>query len=255
MRKLFLIIAIAICMGAITAKGKDRLEKTVQVTQFDKVSLTAGFVVKYTQGLNHECTIFASPKDMEHVKAEVKNNQLYLSVIIDKKKMKKMKYSTSILSEDVIVYVTSPELVKASCVGSGEFIATTDIKSEDVKFDISGTGEIKLKKVTADNMTLNIAGAGDIELQQANVKDIDVSIAGAGDIKIDNVDAVCQKTVLSVAGAGEISASFTDCDELKCSIAGAGEIELKGKVANYSESIAGAGKIKKDGLKITGKSK
>ena len=234
MRKLFLIIAIAICMGAITAKGKDRLEKTVQVTQFDKVSLTAGFVVKYTQGLNHECTIFASPKDMEHVKAEVKNNQLYLSVIIDKKKMKKMKYSTSILSEDVIVYVTSPELVKASCVGSGEFIATTDIKSEDVKFDISGTGEIKLKKVTADNMTLNIAGAGDI--------------------KIDNVDAVCQKTVLSVAGAGEISASFSDCDELKCSIAGAGEIELKGKVANYSESIAGAGKIKKDGLKITGKS-
>ena len=232
MRKLFFIIAI--CMGAITAKGKDRLEKTVQVTQFDKVSLTAGFVVKYTQGLNHECTIFASPKDMEHVKAEVKNNQLYLSVIIDKKKMKKMKYSTSILSEDVIVYVTSPELVKASCVGSGEFIATTDIKSEDVKFDISGTGEIKLKKVTADNMTLNIAGAGDI--------------------KIDNVDAVCQKTVLSVAGAGEISASFTDCDELKCSIAGAGEIELKGKVANYSESIAGAGKIKKDGLKITGKS-
>ena len=235
MRKLFLIIAIAICMGAITAKGKDRLEKIVQVTQFDKVSLTAGFVVKYTQGLNHECTIFASPKDMEHVKAEVKNNQLYLSVIIDKKKMKKMKYSTSILSEDVIVYVTSPELVKASCVGSGEFIATTDIKSEDVKFDISGTGEIKLKKVTADNMTL--------------------TIAGAGDIKIDNVDAVCQKTVLSVAGAGEISASFTDCDELKCSIAGAGEIELNGKVANYSESIAGAGKIKKDGLKITGKSK
>ena len=235
MRKLFLIIAIAICMGAITAKGKDKLEKTVQVTQFDKVSLTAGFVVKYTQGLNHECTIFASPKDMEHVKAEVKNNQLYLSVIIDKKKMKKMKYSTSILSEDVIVNVTSPELVKASCVGSGEFIATTDIKSEDVKFDISGTGEIKLKKVTADNMTL--------------------TIAGAGDIKIDNVDAECQKTVLSVAGAGEISASFTDCDELKCSIAGAGEIELKGKVANYSESIAGAGKIKKDGLKITGKSK
>ena len=235
MRKLFLIIAIAICMGAITAKGKDRLEKTVQVTQFDKVSLTAGFVVKYTQGLNHECTIFASPKDMEHVKAEVKNNQLYLSVIIDKKKMKKMKYSTSILSEDVIVNVTSPKLVKASCVGSGEFIATTDIKSEDVKFDISGTGEIKLKKVTADNMTLNIAGAGDIN--------------------IANVDSACQKTVLSVAGAGEISASFTDCDELKCSIAGAGEIELKGKVANYSESIAGAGKIKKDGLKITGESK
>ena len=233
MRKLFFIIAI--CMGAITVQGKDRLEKTVPVTQFDKVSLTAGFIVNYTQGVNHECTIFASPKDMEHVKAEVKNNQLYISVIIDKKKMKKMKYSTSILSEDVIVNVTSPKLVKASCVGSGEFIATTDIKSEDIQFEISGTGEIKLKKVTADNMTL--------------------TIAGAGDINIANVDSTCQKTVLSVAGAGEISASFTDCDELKCSIAGAGEIELNGKVANYSESIAGSGRIKKDKLLITGESR
>ena len=233
MKKLFLIIAI--CMGTITAQGKDRLEQTVPVTQFDKVSLTAGFIVNYTQGLSHECTIFASPKDMEHVKAEVKNNQLYISVIIDKKKMKKMKSGTSILSEDVIVNVTSPKLVKASCVGSGEFIATTDIKSENVKFDISGTGEIKLKTVTADNMTLNIAGAGDIN--------------------IANVDSGCQKTVLSVAGAGEISASFTDCEELKCSIAGAGEIELKGKAANYSESIAGSGRIKKDKLLITGESK
>ena len=233
MKKLFLIIAI--CMGTITAQGKDRLEQTVPVTQFDKVSLTAGFIVNYTQGMNHECTIFASPKDMEHVKAEVKNNQLYISVIIDKKKMKKMKSGTSILSEDVIVNVTSPKLVKASCVGSGEFIATTDIKSEKVKFDMSGTRAIKQKTGTADNMTLNIAGAGDI--------------------KIDNVDAVCQKTVLSVAGAGEISASFTDCDELKCSIAGAGEIELNGKVANYSESIAGSGRIKKDKLLITGESR
>ena len=222
-------------MGAITVQGKDRLEKTVPVTQFDKVSLTAGFIVNYTQGVNHECTIFASPKDMEHVKAEVKNNQLYISIIIDKKKMKKMKSGTSILSEDVIVNVTSPKLVKASCVGSGEFIATTDIKSEDIQFEISGTGEIKLKKVTADNMKL--------------------TIAGAGDINIANVDSTCQKTVLSVAGAGEISASFTDCDELKCSIAGAGEIELNGKVANYSESIAGSGRIKKDKLLITGESK
>ena len=62
MKKLFLIIAI--CMGTITAQGKDRLEQTVPVTQFDKVSLTAGFIVNYTQGMNHECTIFASPKDM-----------------------------------------------------------------------------------------------------------------------------------------------------------------------------------------------
>ena len=254
MKKVLFILAIAMCMGAITALGKDRLEKTVPLTQFNKVLIKAGVTVNYAQGSKYECIIIASPKDMENVKVEVKDQQLNISVESEKKKINGVTFSSAKLSDEVVVKVTSPELKVAESLGSGDFIATTDIKTNDIRFKVIGSGDIKLRKVTTDWLKLSISGSGDIDLQQANAEKINASVAGSGDIDIDNVASVCKKAELSVAGSGNIDAKFSDCHELKCSVAGSGEIELKGKVVNYSSSIAGSGEIRKNELVITGNS-
>ena len=248
---MFIMMAIAICIGA-AARSNETVEKSIPVTEFDKVSFTAGVTVKFTQGSTHECTIIASPKDMEKIKVEVKNKRLVISVEGKKKKMNGVTFSSADLSDDVIVKVTSPELTSVDCLGSGDFIATTDIKTDDITFKITGSGDIKLKKVSSDKVKLSIAGSGDIDLQQTNAKKLDVSIAGSGDIEINKVDDQCEYASLSVAGSGDIDAMFSGCQELKCSVAGSGEIELKGKVVNYSSSVAGSGEIKKNDLVITG---
>ena len=79
MKKVMLIMmAVAICIGA-AARSNETVEKSIPVTEFDKVSLTAGVTVKFAQGSKHECIIIASPKDMEKIKvfliqaSEVKN--------------------------------------------------------------------------------------------------------------------------------------------------------------------------------------
>ena len=249
---MFIMMAIAICVGAVAARSNETVEKSIPVTQFDKVSFTAGVMVKFTQGSTHECTIIASPKDMEKIKVEVKNKRLDVSVEGKKKKMNGVTFSSANLSDDVIVKVTSPELNSVDCLGSGDFIATTDIKTNDIIFKITGSGDIKLKKVSADKMKLSISGSGDIDLQQTNAKKLEVSIAGSGDIEINKVDDQCEYASLTVAGSGDIDAMFSGCQELKCSVAGSGEIELKGKVVNYSSSVAGSGEIKKNELVITG---
>ena len=232
MKKVMLIMmAVAICIVA-AARSNETVEKSIPVTEFDKVSLTAGVTVKFAQGSKHECIIIASPKDMEKIKVDVKDKQLNISVEGKKKKMNGVTFSSADLSDDVIVKVTSPELTSVDCLGSGDFIATTDIKTNDIIFKITGSGDIKLKKVSADKMKLSISGSGDIDLQQTNARILDVSIAGSGDIEINKVDDKCESAYLSVAGSGEI--------------------ELKGKVVNYSSSIAGSGEIKKNELVITG---
>ena len=99
---------------------------------------------------------------------------------------------------------------------------------------------------------MSIAGSGDIELQQTDTRKLDVSIAGSGDIGFDKVDDTCEYASLRVAGSGDIDAMFSGCQQLKCNVTGTGEIELKGKVVDYSATIAGLGKIKKDELVITG---
>ena len=66
---MFIMMAIAICIGA-AARSNETVEKSVPMTEFDKVSLTAGVTVKFAQGSKHECTIIASPKDIEKIKVE-----------------------------------------------------------------------------------------------------------------------------------------------------------------------------------------
>ena len=165
---MFIMMAIAICVGA-AARSNKTVEKSVAVTPFNKVSLTAGVTVKFAQGSKHECIIIASPKDMEKIKAEVKDKQLNIYVEGKKKKMNGVTFSSANLSEDVVVKVTSPELTRAECVGSGDFIAVNDIETEEVTFNISGSGDIKLNNVSADKLALTIAGSGEIDMQQANV--------------------------------------------------------------------------------------
>lgn len=254
---LSVIMAMAMTIGLRTgaAQGKGKVEKNVPVTQFDEVSIAGSFTVRFTQGKKHECTIIASPEDMEKLKAEVKDRQLNIYVESEKKddvKVNGIMFSTARLSGEVIVNVTSPKLNKVNCMGSGDFIATTDIKADDITFKIAGSGDIILKKVSADKLHLSIAGSGDIDLQQTNAKKLDVSIAGSGDIKLKEVDDGCEYAYLWVAGSGDIEAMFSNCQELKCNVAGSGEIGLKGNVVNYSSTIAGSGEIKKENLVISG---
>ena len=258
MKEILIIMAMAICLGAGAAQDKGTQEKNVPVTQFDKVSIAGSFTVRFAQGKKHKCTIIASPEDMEKLKAEVKDNQLNIYVESEKKgdvKVNDIVFSTVKLSGEVIVNVTSPELNKVDCMGSGDFIATSDIKADNITFNIAGSGNIILKKVTADKLHLSIAGSGDIDLQQTNAKKLDVSIAGSGDIKLKEVDDGCEYAYLWVAGSGDIEAMFSNCQELKCNVAGSGEIGLKGNVVNYSSTIAGSGEIKKENLVISGNCK
>ena len=248
---MFIMMAIAICMGA-AARTNETVKKAVEVTQFDKVSLTGGVTVTFTQGPKHECTVIASPNDIEKLKVEVKEKKLKIYVEGKKNKMNGVTFNSANLTDDVVVMVTSPELSYVDCLGSGDFIATTDINADDITFKRTGSGDIKLKKLNAGKVKMSISGSGDIGLQQANARKLEASIAGSGEIDIDNVMDSCEYASLSVAGSGHIDVIFYDCKELKCDVAGSGEIELKGMVGNYSSSIAGSGKIRKNELVITG---
>ena len=254
MKKVLFIMAIASCMVAASAQDKDRQEKQVAVTPFDKVSHTSSFTVSYAQGPKHTCTIIASPKDMKKLKAEVKDKQLNIYVENKEKvvNLNGLSFLNAGLSGDVVVKITSPELTKVSCTGSGDFVATTDIKSEDLEFSISGSGNVKLQNVTAGKLHLSTAGSGNMDIQQAHTEDLNVEVAGSGGMNLNNVVSTCKKACLSVVGSGDINTAFSNCQELECGIAGSGRIGLKGKVVNYKSSVFGSGEIIKRKLEVTG---
>ena len=202
MKKLMLMMAIAmICLGAMATQKKETVQKRVPVTAFDKIAMAASVDVIYTQGSTHECTLIASPKDMDKLKIEVVNKQLNISVENPKKTMGRVIFNSGNFTDKVVVKVSSPWLTKVDCVGSGDFVATSDIKTDNLLLNISGSGEIELKKVSGHAISLNVAGSGDIDAAFSTCQDLKCSVAGSGEMELKGMVTNYSG---AVTGSGEI---------------------------------------------------
>lgn len=253
MKKVLLLMAIAICFGAISAMGKGMLEKNFLVTPFNDLQVKSSVKVYYEQGAKHSCTITATAKDMKKIKVEVKGKKLLIYTLTSEKKIEGVRFNIAKnISDEVIVRISSPELKSVTCVGSAEFIATNNIRSENISFKVTGSGEIKTKKIIANSLFLSISGSGEASVLEADVDDVTATIYGSGDLDMEKVSSRCQKAALSIHGSGEMDVQFSDCKDLKCSISGSGAMELKGKVLNFTSNIFGSGEIKRNELQISG---
>lgn len=233
MKKTILTMALTIALSAFTTAAKAfDVEKTIPVAgSFDKISTTGSMDIIYTQGSKHSVKITGTAEDVEKVKVTVKDGKLSIEPKMKAREMGGVIINTTSFKKDVKIKVTSPKLRLVEITGSGDFTANGTIKTDKLDLEITGSGDIDIKKAAASKLT--------------------ASIAGSGDIDIDNITS-CGNAILSVAGSGEIEARLDNCQNVKCSVAGSGEIKVKGKAVNYSSSIAGSGEIDRKELTVTG---
>ena len=251
-KKSIIMLALALALGATQAKAQME-EQTVAVDNFDKISLTGNIDVIFSQGSKTSVVIVGNRKDIDKVEAEVKGSTLFISTKTEKKNVGGVTVKSTKFIDEVKVKVTSKSLKDVKITGNGDFKATTDIKTDNLNLNVSGSGDMEFKKVTADAAKATIAGSGDISIKKLDTKNLNTSIAGSGEIEIDNVTDRCDVAQLSIAGSGDMKMKFEGCRDLRCKIAGSGEMELKGKVGDYSSAISGSGEIDKRELTITGK--
>lgn len=251
-KKSIIMLALTFALGATQAKAQME-EQTVAVDNFDKISLTGNIDVIFSQGSKTSVVIVGNRKDIDKVEAEVKGRTLFISTKTEKKNVGGVTVKSTKFIDEVKVKVASKDLKEVKITGNGDFKATTDIKTDNLNLNVSGSGDMEFKKVTADAAKATIAGSGDISIKKLDTKNLNTSIAGSGEIEIDNVTDRCDAAQLSIAGSGDMKMKFEGCRDLRCKIAGSGEMELKGKVGDYSSAISGSGEIDKRELTITGK--
>ena len=251
-KKSIIMLALTLALGATQAKAQME-EQTVAIDNFDKISLTGNIDVIFSQGSKTSVVIVGNRKDIDKVEAEVKGRTLFISTKTEKKDVGGVTVKTTKFIDEVKVKVTSKSLKEVKITGNGDFKATTDINTDNLNLNVSGSGDMEFKKVTADAAKATIAGSGDISIKKLDTKNLNTSIAGSGEIEIDNVTDRCDVAQLSIAGSGDMKMKFEGCRDLRCKIAGSGEMELKGKVGDYSSAISGSGEIDKRELTITGK--
>ncbi len=224
------IITVAL-FGFFALNVNSQITQKKEASNFDEISLSVPGKLILTQGNSYSVELEGYESDLNKIETEVRANTLLI-------KLKKNHYRI----KNVILRVTMPEIKELNVAGSGIIKAATPIKAEDLVADISGSGEICIDKLNANNLELDISGSGNIKLTgTGKLQTLKFSISGSGDI-----DA-CGLEVSDIEGdiSGSGSACIWATDALDADIAGSGRISYKGNPEKLHTNVSGSGKIRK----------
>lgn len=199
--------------------GNNRISQVRNVGTFSSVCLLGSINIVYTQGSRYSIKVVGKKDAVACVKTQVKNGKL--SVYIDNDGIKFPFFSKDVDLSGLVVYVQSPTVKEFSVTGSGDLDVRDQLKVDELKTSVSGSGEVKLQKVVATKIKMSVTGSGTIYANDVRANGAEVSVTGSGDVKCKYI------------------ASY----DVSVSVTGSGDVELAGKARKFSKRVTGSGDI------------
>jgi hypothetical protein len=239
-------------MNAVNGSG-NIITQTIDVSNFDRVSLEGSGDVYIDQGQTESLTIEADDNILPLLETKVRGSELILTT----------KPNQNINPSQKIVYrITVKDLNGVSLKGSGNFYIDP-LKSDAMDVVLSGSGDIKFKDLSSGKLSLDLDGSGNIAADQLAAQAIDVSVRGSGGIKLAGTagpqtvsfdgsgeylagDLETPSADVKIAGSADITVWATD--ELNVQVNGSGTVSYYGK-PTVNQTGTGSGKIVSKGEK------
>lgn len=189
-----------------------------KVSGFTGISLSIAADIYLTQASDYKLEIEADADYLEKIETVVDGDVLKIK--------NKDHFNFEFHSKKVKIYISMPQVNSLNISGSGDILAQTAIKTEDLKIKISGSGNVKVENLSVKNLTLGISGSGDIKLAGTDIAEsASYAVSGSGDI--DNENLQCKKVEIQVSGSGDVRVWAVD--ELSVRISGSGDVYYKGR--------------------------
>lgn len=119
----------------------------------------------------------------------------------------------------------APDLEKLEIVGSGDANIAELCREGDFSASISGSGDLRIDRLSCDDLSLRIAGSGDMSIGVDSRGLIEAAIAGSGDIRLSGS---ADRAAFSVAGSGDIDATgLKVANDVLTSTKGSGDIRVR----------------------------
>jgi len=245
-RKQFAIVGMMLLMGSATLVSchntavisKDYVTEDRLIKGFEEVEVVGSPNVYYTQADSFSVRVKGPDNFVDNILTEKNGKTL---TVRNKGKWGVVKISFSD-EDELAVYVTSPDLVAVRVNGSGDFISTDLIDTDNMNITLRGSGDINIDKLLCDRCDVELIGSGDIDLPEVEAKETSAVLVGSGDIKM-GLSKVAD-TRLSLKGSGDIKVDFSEgCRSVDCTVNGSGDIGLSGKIGHFRGEKHGSGDI------------
>jgi hypothetical protein len=202
-------------------------EEVRKLDAFSGIGISISADVYYTPGSAHEITIEGDARDVDDLITKVENGFLQV----------KYPPGWNIRRSKLTLHITSSELDAVKISGSAEFNSGEPIDSDEMEFNVSGSGDIHFEKLNADEVGVRISGSGSVMLENGNADELDARISGSGKLNAEAFEV--NEFSASISGSGSVR--ITVKEELDTRISGSGKVYYHGTPRVNSVS-SGSGK-------------
>ncbi len=233
-------VTLCSCCGARVNVGRSRqFSKWLSVSGFNRIQQDGSMDIVYTQDSTNTWSvkIVGSKDDIQRVTASVSQGTLVLS------ERGSHVLNVNLFSNDrgLTVYVTSPDLLGVKLIGSGDFYARGKVDTDNLDISLLGSGDASFGEVICDRCQSLLSGSGDIKISRLTTADLSINCVGSGDASFGHINS--RKTTASLSGSGDVLLNFDRGDELKTILSGSGDITVKGTLEHVWQQKTGSGDI------------
>ncbi len=247
MKKLSIVIVLLVAALTLSACGinihvggnkvvsgsGNVVTQNIDVSGFDSIRLSGLGDLTITQGDKESLTIEAEDNILAELESRVSGSWLELGTHegVNITPTKRIRYTL------VVKNLNGLDLA-----GLGN--ATVDgLKTERLNLKISGSGDLELADVSAQDVRITISGLGSVQIA-GEATSLNVNLAGSGDCNAGDLAVKTADVNISGLGGTTVWAS----DTVDINISGAGNLNYYGS-PNISQNISGLGHVKGLGSK------
>lgn len=224
------ITAFALSAILLASCVQAQQTETRKPGSFTKVHSGGSWEVILQEGATEEIRIEAKGVDLDKVKTEIDGDVLSLGLV-------KGNYNNVSLK----FYVTYRKLEGVKCSGSGEMEVKSDVTAGEFYIGLSGSGDISMKSLKADELDVNISGSANVRIDSGSVGEAEISQSGSGDFDGESL-AIAE---LEVNKSGSGNTYVGDLGEVSVHSSGSGDLVYSGSPRMGEIKVSGSSSIRK----------
>lgn len=226
------VLLSAVLVGAQPVQAGTEIRA---VSDFEAIALSGSMKVEVRQTGKESVTVTADDKVLPLIETVVESSSTGRTLQVRVKRGASLSWG----QETVLVSIEVARLSSLSSSGGGALLVD-GLKTAGLKLAIAGSGNAKLRSLTADTFEVRIAGSGDLRAD-GSAKQVRLSIAGSGDAAL--ADLVADDVKVSIAGSGDAQVHANK--SLNANVAGSGDVQYRGAATDVHSSVMGSGRVKR----------
>ncbi len=197
------------------------------VEKFNGIVLKGSANVYVKQG-NNQSVVVESNEDLQSlIETDVDGSTLYLST------------KRNICPSALNIFIVVKDINEIAIRGSGNIQTGSQIKTDNLKVSINGSGDVKMD-VSAKMLMLKINGSGDVKLK-GDAELASFAINGSGDINAFGLKV--RAANVAIRGSGDVRINAVE--ELEVHVSGSGDVEYTGSPEKIIADVRGSGSVRK----------